>query len=282
MLWIGRSRLLPGVFSLSFFLASVLPPLSVSPVAAAQRGNPACAPEGGQSVRVVAVEEGFELLLEDGRRVQPAGIDPPAATRDDPQFGVHSRQALAARLAGEMIDGPPAAAAPDRWGRTVATVFAEDEAGAPPEDVAAMIVAAGAARVRPEAAVGACLPALLRVEAAARLARLGLWADPTYAVLSADAPETFVGRFGTLQIVEGRVTSIGESGPRTYLNFGPRRGVDFTVVVAKQNGKAFDRAGVPLQRLLGRRVRVRGFLDKGSGPQIEISAPDWLEMIEGT
>jgi endonuclease YncB( thermonuclease family) len=233
-------------------------------------------------VRVVAVEEGFELLLEDGRLVRPAGIDPPAATRDDPQFGAHGRQALAARLVGTMIDGPPAAAAPDRWGRIVGPVFAEAPAGATPGDVAAMIVAAGSARVRPDAAARACLPALLRAEALARQARLGLWADPAYAVLAADAPDTFVGRFGTLQIVEGRVTSIGESGPLIYLNFGPRRGVDFTVVIARQNGKAFDRAGVPLHGLLGRRVRVRGLLDKGSGPQIEISAPDWLEMIEGT
>jgi endonuclease YncB( thermonuclease family) len=273
---------MPGVVTLFFFLAGILPSLSASPAVAAQSGNPACAPQGGVGVRVVAVEEGFELLLEDGRRVWPAGIDPPATTRDDPQFGEHSRQALAARLVGLLIFGPPAVEAPDRWGRIVGPVFARQAAAAAPADVAEMIVAAGSARVRPAAAARACLPALLRAETAARNARLGLWADPSYGVLSADAPDTFAGRFGTLQIVEGRVTSIGESGPRTYLNFGPRRGVDFSVVVTRENGKAFDRTGLPLHGLLGRRVRVRGLLDNGSGPQIEISDPDWLEMIEGT
>ena len=272
---------MPGAFTLSFFPAIVLALLAASPVAAAQNGASGCALEGQPGERVVAVVEGFELLLEDGRRVQPAGIDPPAATRDDPQFGAHGRQALAARLVGTMIEGPPAGAPPDRWGRVIGPIFAEAPVGAAPGDVAAMIVATGAARVRPDAAAGACMPSLLRAEALARQARLGLWADPAYAVLSADAPDTFVGRFGTLQIVEGRVTSIGESGPFSYLNFGPRRGVDFTVVIARQNSKAFERAGLPLHGVLGRRVRVRGFLDKASGPQIEISAPDWLEMIEG-
>ena len=108
-----------------------------------------------------------------------------------------------------------------------------------------------------------------------------LWADPAYAVLSADAPDTFAGRYGTLQIVEGRIASIGKSGPLIYLNFGPRRGIDFSVVLTRKTGRAFDRAGRPLHGLLGKRVRVRGLLDHGSGPQIEISSPDWLETVEG-
>jgi endonuclease YncB( thermonuclease family) len=282
MIRISRRRSTTGVFALLFLFAAISPSLSAARFGAARQESPACAPDKGAGVRVVAVEKDFELLLADGRRVWPAGIDPPAMTRDDPQFGEHGRQALAAQLVGSTILGAPAVAAPDRWGRIAGPLFVSTSAEAAPADVAAMIVAAGWARVRPSAAASACLPALLRAEATARRAGLGLWTDPSYAVLAANAPASFAGRFGTLQIVEGRVTSMGESGPRTYLNFGPRRGVDFAVVVARQNRKAFDKAGMPLQGLLGGRIRVRGLLDKGSGPQIEISGPDWLEIIEGT
>jgi micrococcal nuclease len=252
------------------------------PAAAAPAASPACAPTYGGPVRVVAVEEGVALRLEDGRLVSPAAVEPPPqSTRADPQFAAHARQALAARLVGTLVLGP-AKAAPDRWGRIAGPLFASAPSGATPGDVAEMIVAAGLARVRPSATAPACLPPLLKAEVMARAARRGLWADPAYAVLAADAPASFAGRFGTLQIVEGRITGIGEAGSLLYLNFGPRRGVDFAAVVSRADSRAFDKAGLPLDGLLGRRVRIRGLLDDDPGPHIDLGGPAWIEVIDGT
>jgi endonuclease YncB( thermonuclease family) len=265
---------------LALVLAIALPPcgrLSSAALAA----NSACPVNHGAAARVSAVEEGFALRLDDGRSIVPAAIDPPSLTSTDPQFGEHGREALAAQLVGKTVLVPPALTA-DRWGRMAAPVFAGEPAGAPPEDVSEMIVAEGWARVRPSKTAPACLPPLLGAEAAARAGRRGLWDDPAYAVLAADTPATFAGRFGTFQIVEGRVISIGQSGSLFYLNFGPRRGMDFAVVVAKSSAKTFDRAGLPLRGLLGRRIRARGLLDDDPGPHIDIGNPAWIELIEGT
>ena len=264
-------------------VVSGLPAGPFRPVVAVAATSAACPANHGVSARVVAVEEGLALRLDDGRRVLPAAIAPPEAIRDDPYFEAHSRQALAALLVGTSILAPPPnAAAPDRWGDVAGAVFATAPTGAEPGDVATMIVAAGWARVEPSTTAPVCIAPLLQAEAAAREARRGLWADPAFAVLAADAPASFAGRFGTLQIVEGRVASLGESGPRLYLNFGPRRGADFAAVVDKTRIKAFDTAGLPLRGLLGRRLRVRGLLDDVPGPHIEIGGPAWVEWIEGT
>ena len=264
---------------LALWLAVAILPCA-SPSGAAPATNFVCPVNHGAALRVNAVEKGFALQLDDGRRIVPAAIDPPSVTSADPQFAEHGREALATRLVGTTVLVPQAAT-PDRWGQIATPVFATAPAGAPPEDVAEMIVAEGWARVRPSKTAPACLSPLLRAEAAARTAQRGLWDDPAYAVLAADAPATFAGRFGTLQIVEGRVTGIGASGSFFYLNFGPRRSVDFAAVVAKSSAKTFDRAGLPLRGLLGRRMRVRGLLDDDPGPHIDVGNPAWIEPTEG-
>lgn len=64
------------------------------------------------------------------------------------------------------------------------------------------------------------------------------------------------------------------------LYFGPRPGWDFSVAVFPQNGKAFEESYANIAAFNGRYVRVRGLLDGRFGPQIEISDPDEIEVIE--
>ena len=52
-------------------------------------------------------------------------------------------------------------------------------------------------------------------------------------------------------VVEGVVGGIGEAGGSLYLNFGPRRGADFAVVIWKRNLETFERAGAPPAHALG-------------------------------
>jgi hypothetical protein len=170
----------------------------------------------------------------------------------------------------------------DRRGRTPAFVFApRQETGdgqqGPSLSVGEALLDAGLARYEPSPAARACkAPA----EAAARAGGLGLWADPYYAVIAATDRPSFAEKVGTAVIVEGRITAIADRRPRIMLYFGPRPGWDFSVTLFQRSGKAFEETYASAAALNGRTVRVRGLLDTRFGPQIEISDPDEVEVIE--
>ena len=94
-----------------------------------------------------------------------------------------------------------------------------------------MLLTQGLARVASTDDARALVPELLRIEAQARAARRGLWADPAYRVRTpADAGDAL----DSFQIVEGRVrrppscatAAISTSGPTirpTYVKLQPRR-----------------------------------------------------------
>jgi endonuclease YncB( thermonuclease family) len=243
----------------------------------------ACPDEHPTEARVTEVDERLELTLEDGRRVKLAGVEAPRATPADPARPADIRARLAHWLVGLPVGFRFLATEPDRWGRLPARARA-DAPDAEPEaarlDVAAALLGAGSARFAPHALLGDCRAGLVAAEAAARGEKLGLWADPAYAVVSGGDRAGFVGRGGQAIVVEGRVTRVGTARYRTYLNFGPIRGQDFAVTILKRNRATFETAGVLLAALNGRRIRVRGLLETRYGPQIEIASPGEMDLID--
>jgi hypothetical protein len=87
-------------------------------------------------------------------------------------------------------------------------------------------------------------------------------------------------RAKAMVLVEGIVTSLGETPARCYLNFGPRRGVDFAMTLPKRSAIAFEAAGIKPPDLIGRRLRARGLLDATFRPQMKVSDPDGLELLD--
>ena len=157
--------------------------------------------------------------------------------------------------------------------------------------MAAAAIAAGLGRVLPEAAAHECRDALLRAEDAARRAKLGLWADPYYAVLDVDDERGFAERSGTRVVASGTVVAI-EPGPfRTVLRLRPRdralRREDgtregrrmLTATVPARTGASFEARHVDVAGYRGRTLRVRGLLDLRFGPQVELSGPDDVEVL---
>src|SRR5947209_392016 len=146
--------------------------------------------------------------------------------------------------------------------------------------LAEAILDAGLARYRPEAAAHPCRDLLLAAEAEARAEKIGLWADPFYAVLPGADRAAFANPPKGMVLVEGVATTLGETASRFYLNFGPRRGSDFAITLPKRGANALEKAGIKVQDLVGKRLRVRGLLDATFGPQLELTDPDQLELID--
>lgn len=160
---------------------------------------------------------------------------------------------------------------PDRHGRTVAHVVNGDGVW-----LQQALLRGGAARVYPALGETTLALPLYRAEGEARSARAGLWANRANRVRNPS--ETWADR-GTFQIVEGRVYSAAIVRGTGYLNFAEDWRRDFTVSLDREALKRFEKVGLHLTDLEGRRVRARGWVRLRNGPMIDLSDPAQLELL---
>lgn len=269
----------------------------------------AAVPCGGEEIgrgSVGRVVDGYTFVLDDGREVRLAGIETtePSAQRagakvaDAKEAGVKdaagptvggaaARDALAKLLTGAPVVLRRAEFASDRYGRLFAYVDIA-RSPSPPRSAQAELLAQGLAQVSDLVGERDCAAELLRREKAARQAKLGLWADPYYDPLRADKPADILARRGRFTLVEGDVVSVHPSGATLYVNFGRHWSEDFAVTIRKRNERKFAAAGLDVQELSGRRVRVRGFIEARGGfagspwraPWIEATRPEQIETVD--
>ena len=234
--------------------------------AAPAADQPGCKPAPMGIAQVRAVADGRTVQLVDGREVRLAGIEVPES----------AKMALEALVAGgEIFLWSPK---DDRYGRVVALITTPG--GRPEQSVQRALLEQGNARVSAQIGDSGCAAELLNAERNARAAGLGLWADPHYVVRNAEDPAGILAVRGHFAVVEGTVLSVRESGGLIYVNFGRRWSEDFTVTVLKRNERSFTAAGMPLKKLAGQRVRVRGTIEERGGPWIEAARPEQIEIAE--
>jgi endonuclease YncB( thermonuclease family) len=239
-----------------------------------------CSLEQAVPVTVARVDETLEMLLDDGRRTVLSGLDFPQYGTDAPELRKKAGERLSNWLVGRQVFFVGLRAAPDRWGRIPSRLFASrsDESDSPMIGVGETLIAEGLARFRPDRAAYPCASLYFAAEGIARAKKAGLWASADFSVVNAGDPKDFGNRKGMI-VVEGVVQSIGEAGGLFYLNFGPRRGVDFAVVIMKRNSAVFDRAGLSPKGLNGRRVRIRGMIETSNGLRMEVATPAEIELV---
>jgi endonuclease YncB( thermonuclease family) len=248
---------------------------------------------GGERVArgsVSRIEDGADFVLDDGRQVHLAGIEVPPVSSPRQSVGAPggaaAKSALAAFLAGAQVELRRTAYSPDRYGRIVA--YADAVRGTDTHLAQAELLAAGMARVGDLVGSADCAAQLLRREREARAAKLGLWASPYYAVLEANDPASVLAQWGRFALVAGKVVSVHQSGATLYINFGQHWSDDFTVTIWKRNKRNFTAAGVDLDGLGGRRVLVRGVVERRGGlhgapwggPSIEAVRPEQIETTD--
>jgi Staphylococcal nuclease homologue len=254
---------------------------SLSGFAAPRKDLGLCPGQGASHARIESVDERLDIVLDDGRILHLAGLEPQRPTPETPDGDATARDQLAAKIRGMEISFTALSAKPDRWGRFPAYVFNEAQPVAK-RSVGEDLLRAGRARVKPQSEVHSCVKNWLSAEAEARAAKLGLWADPYYAVIAADDAAAFAEKAASDVIVEGRLTQAIAARIGLRLEFGPkaesRRERNFSVIILQRNVRIFERADMKFEPLIGRVLRVRGLLDMRFGPQIEISSPDEIEV----
>lgn len=240
---------------------------------------PSCAgPVEVAGARVARIEMNGDLVLEDGRAVRLEGLNLPAGSRDHAP-ALFAKQAMATLddlARGRRVMLSVFVPKEDRYGRLRAQVFFSD---APDERwLQIALLKRGLARVSIAPERHECAEELYAAEASARGKHIGIWASDFYTVRT---PDTLDDALGTFQIVEGRVLSAAVKDGRGYIDFGNDWRRDFKVTIAPDDMKRFRNAGVDPRNYEGLTLRVRGYVDRLSGPEIEVASPAGIEVVQG-
>ncbi len=221
---------------------------------------------------MVRVLDGETLLLDDGREVRLIGALPSTHARDAARLldDLTANRAVVLRYEGRRQD---------RYGRVMAQVYAVD-ASSEPIWIQERLVQSGYARAYALPGNASCLSALLAAEDAARARSRGLWKAGLFQVFDADDPQALLTLTGQFAIVEGRVASVSNTQRTTYVNFGADWKRDFTASLSRGLVEATEDGPAHVSALAGKRIRVRGWIERRNGPMIVLSSPDEIEVLE--
>ena len=250
--------------------------LVLAVVAPARAATTAPLVEGGTAT-VGAVIDGDTLTLVDGRTVRLAGIQAPKLPLGRPEgtpwpLADAARAALAALVLDRPVRLSFAGGRTDRYGRALAQLHTVEGLWVQGE-----MLRRGLARVVSQADDRALAGEMLALESAARNAGRGLWADPFYRVRTIDEA---AGAVDSFQLVEGRAARVTTVQGHTYVDFGVDWRSDFTLAIDAQARRRFAEAGLSPDTLVGRRLRVRGWIKSRNGPLIDVTHPEQIELLE--
>lgn len=273
-----------GVAVLLLAATSLVPPAGAAP----------CELEAGETLQVADVIDGDTVLLDDGREVRLTGIQAPklplgragfeawplADEARDVLVELAGKKAVTLRYGGARID---------RHNRILAQLFVTS--GGETYWLQQEMLRRGLARVYTFSDNRACDEELLSAERTARAEGRGIWSNPFYAVRDAADVSALERQTGRFELVEGEVVSAALVRGRLYLNFGDDYRQDFTVTAGERDAKLFletepwlllsgtagEGAASPLA---GRKLRVRGWVERHNGPEIRVTHPEQIELLD--
>jgi endonuclease YncB( thermonuclease family) len=263
-------------------LAAVI--VGVSPCAALDAAaspvdlRTSCPGPTGPPLTVRSVLDGETLTLDDGRVIRLIGSLPHRGERTN---GTPSAPAIAARdrlaslVEGKTIRLAGSAETIDRHGRRLAHVYVPGENGL--VWLQESLIAAGVTRAYGLPGHAPCIDALMIAERGARQSNNGLWRLGAFRDLSADDPKA-ISRFrSTYQSITGTVRDVAVVGQTIRLNFGPDWRSDFSATIER---RVTSPDGASWTTWMGRKVRIRGWLDHRFGPHIDVTQPSQVEAID--
>jgi micrococcal nuclease len=242
-----------------------------------------CTLEPGPIRTVARILDAETVGLDDGSEVRLIGALAPRASDASANTGAWPAEEEAKRILSELVLGHSVKLAyggrhTDRYGRHLAHLFIND--GGAEKWVQGELLAAGAARAYGLPGNFICAAELLANERLARTAGGGLWEATVYQPKPSRLTALLLARRSHYEIVEGTVASVSRSNSGLYLNFGSDWKTDFTLRI----GKAVLASNSPFEQSLsaatGKRVSVRGWIERRNGPMIDVSDASQIEILD--
>jgi hypothetical protein len=225
--------------------------------------------------KIVRVERNGVLVLRDGRAARLEGVLLPAgvADRAPDVYAVRAigrlRDLAAGRTAILAAENPKE----DRYGRLRAEVLVSADHRT--DWLQQTLLAEGLARVDIAPDRNECAAELYAIEARARDARAGLWADAAYAIRS---PSRAARDEGTFQVIQGTVERV-TGGARVSLEFGSDSANELSITISSDGLRTFRGIGVDPYSYEGQTVRVRGWIERVHHPEIDVATPSDIQIV---
>ncbi len=217
-------------------------------------------------VTVTHVHDGDTIRLKDGRKVRLIGINTPELARENrpaEPLGVEAKEVLYHMIAGQRVALKFGVEKKDRYGRLLAHIYLENG-----RSVQELLLEKGLAAfvaVAPNIKNSLCYR-----DAEQRAHGQGIWRHALFQPVDVKQLRSE----GGFRIVEGSITRVGNSSKALWLNFEN----NFSVRIAKRDMKNF---GINLNQLVGKKVRVRGWISKWEGKlQMRVFHPVALEVLD--
>lgn len=236
--------------------------------------QPDCAFLPAQKAVVSHVTNEKIIVLEDGRELKLANIK--FLTADIPP--------LLSNLKNQQITFYSSGRLKDRYGRLLVQIVTQDNGRE--KWLQAQLIESGNALANATAQNSGCSLELLKLEQTARENNRGEWSKGnSFQIFKAENIKGMNNKQqGDFVLVTGKVKDIGFSARNGFINFGSDRRKDFTIVIAqrllKRKKQPSPKPWPKLKSLIGKTVRVRGFIDHYQGPMIRLTVPTMLEVLD--
>lgn len=243
-----------------------------------------CNLKQGGSDTIVEVVDGDTVILSSGKQVRMVGTQAPklALSRKDfvdwPLADL-AKTELENIALGKKVELQYGGLKIDRHHRILAHLFITDEDGQKIW-LQEYMLKQGLARTYSFKDNRSCIAELLAAETAARADGTNIWSDHYYDIIHANNLQKLNQKHGTYQLIEGKLNKFEYRYGQLYFNFGDNYRTDFTINVGKSHRMAFAQSKIDFASLVGKTIRVRGWLEQRGGPMIEATHPEQLEFLD--
>jgi len=234
--------------------------------------------EISSKVKVLEVIDGDTVVLENGKTLRYIGIDAPEVRRYiggewvyDPQpFSLEAKEFNKNLVEGKYIKIEFDVQKKDKYGRLLGYCFIDSIF------INAKLLEEGLAFLYTRPPNVKYVDLFVSSQKKAREDKKGIWKDQ--AIISSDEAYKYIGQIKT---VEGKVLNIHEGEKVIIIIFGKDLNKDFTVVIFKIELSNFTNQGThPSKDYRNKFIRVTGLIKEYNGPEIIVSHPSSIEVIE--
>lgn len=242
-----------------------------------------CNLKDGGNFEIVEVVDGDTVILSSGKQVRMVGTQAPKLALNRKNFidwpmADLAKQELETVALGKNAKLKYGGRKTDRHNRILAHLFIDNING---EEIwlQEYMLKTGLARTYSFKDNRSCISQLLAAETSARNGRINIWGHDYYQIIDATNLKQLAKKHGTYQVIEGILLKFEHKYGQLYFNFGADYRTDFTISVGKVNRLAFAQSGIDFKKLVGKKIRVRGWLEKRGGPMIEATHPEQIEFL---
>ncbi|PCI86428.1 MAG: nuclease (SNase) [Hyphomicrobiales bacterium] len=239
--------------------------------------------QGGND-KIIQVVDGDTVILSSGKQVRMVGTQAPKLALNRKNFidwplADTAKTELENISLGKQVTLKYGGLKIDRHHRILAHLFIKDENG---QDIwlQEYMLEQGLARTYSFKDNRSCITELLAAETSARVTNKNIWAHEYYNIINATDLKTLAQKHGTYQLIEGKLLKFEYRYGQLYFNFGQNYRTDFTINVPKRHRMAFAQSNLDFKNMIGKAIRVRGWLEKRGGPMIEATHPEQLEFLD--